>query len=215
VNLKEFKEVIEILKLEYPNWEAPAKEFQNSYIRTPYTILLSAILSAQTKDTITIQAIKRLTNLATTPQEMIKLSTKEIEEAIYPVGFYKKKAKTILEVSKSLIDNFDAKVPNSLKDLTSIKGVGVKSAKIVLENGFNQDVVAVDTHLHRVLNLIGFLDTKDIKSSDLALEKSLPSEYKRGLNRVIVSFGQTICKVKAPKCDICPIKFYCKSYKEA
>jgi len=209
---EEFKKAVKILKKEYENWDAPAKRLSSSYgyKRTPYTILISTLLSFRTKDQVTVDAAHRLFELADNPYKMIKLNEEKIANTIYPVGFYNQKAKSILNVSKILIEKYKGKVPDTLEELTSIKGVGPKTAKIVLENGFNKSYIAVDTHVHRLLNLWKIVDTKTPEETDKIIEDLFLEDEKKGLNKVLVSFGQIICKPNNPKCDICPIKEYCK-----
>jgi len=209
MDLEQFIEVISILEQEYPKWDAPAKRFESGYNRNPFTILCSTLLSFRTKDEVTLQAIQRLSQVANTPSDMLKLTPKEIEKLIYPVGFYRKKAKSLHSVAKELIDRFDGVVPNTIEELLSIKGVGVKTAQIVLESAFYQDIVAVDTHLHRILNMWQFIDTKSPEESAKVLNQKLPNKYKKGLNRLLVSFGQTICKPNYPECQNCPVRRYC------
>ncbi len=201
--------IVEILRQEYPKWKAPAKEFESGYKRTPYTILITTLISFQTKDTITLQSAKRLFELASTPQDMLKLNEDTVSKAIYPAGFYKKKAKSIIAVTQELIDKFNSDVPDSYEKLVSIKGIGPKTAKIVLERAYNQDVIAVDTHLHRVLNLLNIIDTKNVSESDKALEQIVPKKLRSGFNKLFVSFGQVVCRPNYPKCDECPISKYC------
>ena len=209
MQLDEFLEIVDILKGEYPKWDAPAKAFESAYKRTPYRILCSTLLSFRTKDEVTLQAGLRLFERVSTPYDMLNLDIKEIEELIYPVGFYRKKAKNLKEISQILIERFDGRVPNSYEELTAIKGIGAKTASIVLESAFNSDIIAVDTHLHRILNMLGVIDTKSAKKSAEVLNSIIPDDKKRGLNRLIVSFGQSICKPLSPECDICPIKEFC------
>ena len=209
MQLDEFLEIVDILKGEYPKWDAPAKAFESAYKRTPYRILCSTLLSFRTKDEVTLQAGLRLFERVSTPYDMLNLDIKEIEELIYPVGFYRKKAKNLKEISQILIERFDGRVPNSYEELTAIKGIGAKTASIVLESAFNSDIIAVDTHLHRILNMLGIIDTKSAKKSAEVLNSIIPDDKKRGLNRLIVSFGQSICKPLSPQCNICPIKNFC------
>ena len=209
MQIDEFLEILEILKAEYPKWEAPAKEFECAYKRTPYKILCSTLLSFRTKDEITLQAALRLFKRVSTPYDMVNLDIKEIEELIYPVGFYRKKAKALKEISQVLIDRFDGEVPNDFNLLTSIKGIGDKTASIVLESAFNRDIIAVDTHVHRILNMLRFVNTKNANESAEILNRLIPDDKKRGLNRLIVSFAQSICRPISPKCAICPIYDKC------
>ncbi|WP_187647692.1 endonuclease III domain-containing protein [Nitrosophilus labii] len=205
---KRFLQVVNILKKECKNWDAPAIRLSRhyGYKRTPYTILISTLLSFRTKDEVTVEAAHRLFKLADTPKKMIFLSKEDIAKVIYPVGFYNQKAKNILNITKILLQKYDGIVPDSLEELTSIKGIGPKTAKIVLENAYKKPYIAVDTHVHRILNLWGFIHTKRAEETDKIVEKLLNDEEKIGLNRVLVSFGQIICKPIGPKCEICPVK---------
>ena len=210
---KELKEAIDILKKEYEKWDAPAKRLSShyGYKRTPYTILISTLLSFRTKDEVTVDAAHRLFKKADNPKDMLKLSAQKIAKTIYPVGFYNQKAKSVLEVSKILLEKYNGKVPDSLKKLTSIKGVGPKTAKIVLENGFNKPYIAVDTHVHRLLNLWDIVNTKTPEETDKIIEDLFSEDEKKGLNKILVSFGQIICKPIKPKCNICPIQKFCEN----
>jgi len=205
---EDFKKAIKILRKEYEKWDAPAKTLSQhyGYKRTPYTILISTLLSFRTKDEVTVEAAHRLFKIADKPKDIITLSEKDIAKIIYPVGFYNQKANSILEVTKTLLEKYNGNVPACLEELTSIKGVGPKTAKIVLENAFNKPYIAVDTHVHRILNLWNFINTKTPQQTDEILEKILKEDEKRGLNRVLVSFGQIICRPVKPKCEICPVK---------
>ncbi len=203
---QQLREVIAILRKEYNRWDAPAKKFIGGYERTPYAILITTVLSWRTKDEVTLKAAKRLLAIADRPQMMVNVSRETIERAIYPVGFYRQKAKTVLSVSKELVERFSADVPKSLEELTSIKGVGLKTAKIVLESAFGKPYVAVDTHVHRLCNLWGVVHTKTPQETDRVLEELLEDSDKRGLNRLLVSFGQSICKPRSPVCGKCPLK---------
>jgi endonuclease-3 len=197
------------LEKEYPSWDAPAKAFDNAYKRTPYTILNSTLLSFRTKDSVTLEAGKRLFSKATTPEEMIKIPLEELAQIIYPVGFYNKKAKGILDVAHFLLEHCNAVVPDSLDKLVKIKGIGPKTAKIVLESAFGENVIAVDTHVHRILNVINFVNTTTPEETDSLLKEKLKEIDVKGLNQLLVSFGQVICKPQKPLCQECVIREYC------
>ncbi len=205
---RKLTQILEILRGCRELQDAPAMRLASShrYPRTPYTILISVILSFRTRDEVTFEAAHRLFALATTPKEMVNVSRETIEEAIYPVGFYRRKAETILRVSRELLDRFGGEVPASLAELTSLPGVGPKAAKIVLERAFGKDVAAVDTHVHRLLNLWQIVKTKTPERTDRELERLLPLGAARGANRLLVAFGQRICRPTAPKCGECPIR---------
>ncbi len=210
MNLDQFLKITEILKKEYPKWDAPAKRFENAYKRTPFTILISALLSTRTKDETTLKALQRLLKLADNPKDMLKLSCEEIEKEIYPVGFYKTKSKAIIDLCKTLTEKYNSQVPNEKKELLKLKGVGEKVANIVLESAFEKECIAVDTHVHRIVNLLGFINSKNEKETEKLLEKKLDKKHLKNLNKLLVSFGQVICTPKKPKCDICPILEFCK-----
>ncbi len=161
-------------------------------------ILITTLLSLRTKDTVTLEAANRLFAIADTPQEMVHVSRETIEKAIYPVGMYRRKAEAIQEISRVLLEHFDGKVPKSLEMLCSIKGIGRKTAKIVLESAYALPYVAVDTHVHRILNRWGFVQTKSARETDRVLEELLPKKLRPGLNRLLVSFGQLFCKPRRP-----------------
>jgi endonuclease-3 len=206
---EEFLKVLDILEKNIPK-NAPSNILKNSHKRTPYTILIATLLSFRTKDEITARVCKELFKIADTPKEMIKIPLQKLEEIIRPTGMYRKKARNIIEVSKTLVEKFDSKVPNSKSELLSIKGVGDKTANILLNSAFNTPSIAVDTHVHRIPNLLGFIDTKTPKETEIELHKRVPKEYWHKLNHIIVSFGQTTCTPINPKCESCAIREFCK-----
>ncbi len=209
VDLEKLLKILPILKKEYPKWDAPAKKFQKGYKRTPFSILLSALISTRTKDEITLLSLQNLLKLADTPEKMLLLSEKEIQKAIYPAGFYKTKAKAILKISKILVEKYNQKVPDKKNELLKLPGVGEKVANIVLESAFKKNVAAVDTHVHRILNLLKIIETKDMKESSKIINEKFPKETLKNLNKILVSFAQSVCKPQKPNCQICPIKKYC------
>jgi endonuclease-3 len=212
MSIDDFLKVLEILEESTPI-DSPSNILKNSFNRTPYTIMIATLLSLRTKDENTAYVCKKLFKEADTPQDMLRIPIERLEEIVKPTGMYRKKARVVLDVSKTLIDRFNSKVPNSKESLLSIKGVGEKTANIVLNNAFNVPTIAVDTHVHRVPNMLGFIDTKRDKDTQKILSKKVPKEYWSRLNFTIVSFGQTICLPRNPKCDICPIISYCpKNY---
>ena len=205
---KEFLEVLDILEANIPD-NSPSNILKNSFKRTPYTILIATLLSLRTKDANTAQVCKRLFVIANTPQQMLEISIEELEQIVKPTGMYRKKAKVLQEVSQTLIDRFDSTVPSTKSELLSIKGVGEKTANIVLNNAFSIPTIAVDTHVHRIPNMLGFIDTKTKKETTKVLCEKVPKEYWNRLNFTIVSFGQTVCLPRSPKCEVCPIVPYC------
>ena len=173
---KEFLEVLDILEANIPD-NSPSNILKNSFKRTPYTILIATLLSLRTKDANTAQVCNRLFVIANTPQQMLEISIKELEQIVKPTGMYRKKAKVLQEVSQTLIDRFDSTVPSTKSELLSIKGVGEKTANIVLNNAFAIPTIAVDTHVHRIPNMLGFIDTKTKKETTKVLCEKVPKEY--------------------------------------
>jgi endonuclease-3 len=212
---EEFLKVMEILEKEFNKWNAPVVSLMaKREEKTPYQILISTLISARTKDEVTSEASKRLFKLADNPYDMVKLSEEEIAKAIYPAGFYKTKAKAIKELSKTLIEKYNGKVPDTLKELLKLRGVGRKTANLVLALAFKKPAICVDTHVHRITNRLCFVKTKTPEETEFELMKKVPIEYWNKINDLFVAFGQTICKPISPKCDICPIKEYCCYYRE-
>jgi endonuclease-3 len=198
------------LRSEWSKGHAPVVTFIALQTRDPYRVLISCLLSLRTKDETTGPASQRLFALADSPHRMLRLQPRQIERAIYPVGFYRVKARTILAVSRSLVDDFDGKVPNDLEALLTLKGVGRKTANLVLTQGFAKHGICVDTHVHRLSNRWGYVCTKNPHQTELALREKLPRRYWIEYNDLLVAFGQTICKPLSPLCTTrCPIEAHC------
>ncbi|MEA1945366.1 MAG: endonuclease III [Euryarchaeota archaeon] len=202
-------EIVRILEESYTKYRAPAVT-KVSLNRDPFLVLISCILSLRTKDEVTSAASERLFSLAKTPEEMLRLSATDIESAIYPVGFYRRKAVQIREISKELIEQYNSKVPDDIDDLLKFKGVGRKTANIVITLGFNKPGIAVDTHVHRISNRLGLVVTKTPDQTEFELRRILPEKYWRDFNDLLVVHGQNICTPVSPKCSICPISRYCQ-----
>ncbi|MCL4361034.1 endonuclease III [Candidatus Dependentiae bacterium] len=162
------------------------------YGKDPYLILISCLLSLRARDIVTWPIVQDLFKIAKTPQQMLKIPKKKLEELLYPIGFYKRKAKILHDVSKELIEKFDAQVPPNKKDLLSIKGIGPKTANLVLAEAFDQDELCVDTHVQRLANLFGLVKTKTPEQTESELKKLLPQKYWREVNRLFVTWGQNI-----------------------
>lgn len=175
-----------------------------------FYVLISCILSQRTKDEVTYPAAKRLFKLANNPKAMLKLDTKTIGKAIYPSGFYKTKAKTIKEASRYLLENHNGKVPNTYDELLKIKGVGRKTAGIVLTHAFNIPALPIDTHCHRIANRLGWVKTKTPYETELVLMKIIPKRHWIELNELLVKHGQQVCAPISPFCSKCIIRKYCK-----
>jgi len=203
------RKVIQFLENEIRTWELPIVSALAEEESDPFQILISTILSLRTKDEVTAKATERLFALAETPQEMLRLSEEDIITAIYPVGFYRNKAKTILYICSELIDRFDSKVPDTIEQLLTLKGVGRKTANLVVTLGYNREGLCVDTHVHRISNRLGYVRTKTPDDTEFALRGKLPSEYWSRYNTLMVAFGRHICLPISPFCSRCPVTGYC------
>ena len=181
--------------------------------RDAYKILISTMLSLRTKDSTTRDASMRLFEKAGNPKDMLKLSEEEIAKLIYPVGFYRVKAKNILEVSKTIIDDYNGKVPDEIDELLKIRGVGRKVANLVITEAFDKYGICVDTHVHRISNRFGYVSTKKPEQTEFALRKKLPKKYWRVYNDTLVIYGQNLCKPINPLCNQCSVSKYCDYFK--
>tara|TARA_Y100000310_G_C20681603_1_gene816290 strand:- start:99 stop:761 length:663 start_codon:yes stop_codon:yes gene_type:complete len=175
----------------------------------PFKILISCLLSLRTRDENTEKTSKNLFSVASTPEQILNLSTKKLEKLIFSSGHYKKKARTLKHVSKTLIENHKGKVPDNKEKLLSIKGIGPKTANIVLNFAFNQQVLPIDTHCHRIPNRLGWIKTKKPEQTEKELEKILDKKYWKEFNGIFVLFGKTICQPISPWCSKCPVNLYC------
>jgi len=174
-----------------------------------FKILISCLLSLRTQDKNTEKASARLYEVANTPKEIVKLPIKKLEKLIFSSGHYKKKARTLQHVSKELINKFDSKVPNTREKLMSIKGIGPKTANIVLAFAYGKNVIPVDVHVHVTSNRLKWVKTKTPEQTEAELEKVIPKKYWKEINAILVQFGKEICATRSPKCSICPIKNLC------
>ena len=177
--------------------------------RDPFRVLIACLLSLRTKDETTGPAAARLFALADTPEAMRQLPAKRIERAIFPVGFYRTKARVVLGVSRDLIERFGGEVPASIDALLTLKGVGRKTANLVVTRGFNKPGICVDTHVHRISNRLGYVKTGNPEKTEAALRAKLPRRYWIGYNDLLVSFGQNICLPVSPRCSECPVRASC------
>jgi endonuclease III len=172
-------------------------------------VLIACLLSLRTKDETTGPAAARLFALAETPVTMLRLTPSQIERAIFPVGFYRTKARVILGVCRDLLGRFGGRVPDEIDALLTLKGVGRKTANLVVTQGFNKPGICVDIHVHRISNRLGYVRTRNPEKTEEALRASLPRRYWIGYNDLLVSFGQNICQPVSPKCSECPVSGSC------
>jgi len=206
---EDIHKIVRILSKETPKWDAPIVTLTAETSHDPFKILISTLLSLRTQDTTTAKVSKRLFELADNPQDMLKLSVKEIEKVIYPIGFYKTKARTIRYLCRELIDKYKSRVPDDLDELLKLKGVGRKTANLVVTLGYGKAGICVDTHVHRISNRLGYIKTKTPLETEMLLRKKLPKKYWIEYNDLLVSFGQHLCRPISPWCSVCPIESYC------
>jgi endonuclease-3 len=201
--------VIRILRREVPKWETPIVTLMAETYESPFRVLISCILSLRTQDATTAQASHRLFALADTPQAMLKLTTQKIAKLIYPVGFYKTKAKVIRDVCWVMMRDYSGKVPDDIDELLKLKGVGRKTANLVVTLGYRKPGICVDTHVHRISNRWGYVQTATPEKTEYALRDKLPRPYWIEYNDLLVSFGQHLCRPISPLCSQCPVARYC------
>ena len=202
--------VIGILKRKLKVGKLPIVSHLAEDQRDPFVILISTLLSLRTRDEVTAVATERLFALASTPEEMLKVPLNKIARTIYPVGFYHVKARTIHHVCRELIKRFSAKVPDDLDDLLSIRGIGRKTANLVVTLAYGKEGICVDTHVHRISNRLGYVKTKTPDETEFALRVKLPRRYWIIYNTIIVAFGRQTCKPVSPLCSLCPVYKYCE-----
>jgi probable endonuclease III (DNA-(apurinic orapyrimidinic site) lyase) len=206
-NYSMIDEVIKILQ----NAKQPQSDFVKlmDNFKNPYLVLVACILSLRTNDKTTYPATLRMLKLAKTPQEMMNVAEEDLAKAIYPVGFYKNKAGQIIELSKIIVEKYNGKVPDSIDELCKFRGVGRKTANLVMTLGFGEPAICVDVHVHRIFNRLGYIKTKNPEETEFVLREKLPKKYWIPINTLLVTHGQNVCKPIKPQCEVCPISKYC------
>ena len=209
VTNRQIDRVLQLVKAMIRAWEPAALGKIAEESRDPFRILISCILSQQTKDEVTEAASARLYRLADRPATMLALSEPRIARAIYPVSFYRTKARTIREVCRALLARFAGHVPDSLETLLSLNGVGRKTANLVMTVGYRKAGICVDTHVHRISNRWGYVKTRTPERTEMALRRTLPKRHWIYYNDLLVPFGQHLCRPISPFCSRCPIERWC------
>jgi len=198
-----------ILREESRSWRTPAVTVVAEDGRSPYKVLVSCIISLRTKDEVTALASRRLFHHAATPEAMLQLPVTEIARLIYPAGFYRTKAEQILAISHRLVSEYGGRTPDDLDELLTFRGVGRKTANLVLTLGFGKPGICVDTHVHRICNRWGYVATKTPDATEMVLRAQLPPEYWLEINDLLVAFGQSLCHPVSPRCSICLLSEFC------
>lgn len=208
---KSINDIVLILRDATKEFEEPLVDIMiKEFGKDPYIILISCLLSLRAKDTTTVHVCRDLFSRAKTPQEIIAIPRGELEKIVYKTGYYKTKARVLQEVSQALLDRFNGKVPQTAEELLSLKGVGIKTAHLVMGLAFDELYICVDTHVHRISNRLGLIKTKTAEQSEEALRAVLPKKHWTIWNKLLVMWGQNICTPISPKCSQCPINHLCK-----
>jgi endonuclease III len=193
----------------YEAWNPPIITFIANRGATPFEVLVSTILSLRTKDEVTAEAARRLFQEARTPGRILALGEKKLSALIYPVGFYPTKARRLMAISRIILDDHGGRVPDTIEELLKLPGVGRKTANLVLVEGFKKPAVCVDTHVHRISNRVGYVQTKTPDQTEMALRAKLPRKHWIRYNELLVAFGQVVCRPVSPFCSKCPVVQMC------
>ncbi|MCS7093863.1 MAG: endonuclease III [Candidatus Aenigmarchaeota archaeon] len=210
---KSVEKIFHILK-EYLKEETMVSKFSEERVND-FQILVATILSARSRDEITEKISRELFKEVKTPKDLLKFSEEELMKKIYPVGFYRNKARILLRLAKMLEEDYKGRVPSREEELLKLPGVGRKTANIVLSFVFNKPAIAVDTHVHRISNRIGLVKTRKPEETERELKKILPKSLWKDVNNLLVPFGKKVCKPIKPKCGECVIREFCEYYKRS
>lgn len=202
--------VYDLLEAAYQNMEEPSvTKISKQTKNDPFRVLVSCLISLRTKDEVTLESSERLFKIADTPEKMLTLSEEEIGKLIYPAGFYKTKSVTIKNICRILVDEYGSKVPDEIDELVKLKGVGRKTANLVIVEGYCRPAVCVDTHVHRIFNRLGYVKTKNPDKTEIELRKHLPKEYWIRINEILVAYGRAVCRPVSPICSSCTLESLC------
>ena len=207
---EDINRIIKILKKSIKQWKVPIVTQVAEDGRDPFKVLISCILSLRTKDDTTAAASSRLFKITDNPAKMLKIKDRIMEKTIYPVGFYRTKTRNIKSICRILVDKYKSRVPDEIDELLKLKGVGRKTANLVVTLGYNKLGICVDTHVHRISNRLGYISTTTPEKTEFALRKRLPQKHWIIYNDLLVTFGQNLCKPISPFCSICPLVKYSK-----
>lgn len=202
--------IYEVLKKQFENYQTPVVDLVEAQTKDPFKILVATILSARTKDETTTKVVNFLFQFIHKPDDFNNYTIEEIEEMIYPAGFFRNKAKHLKELPVVMEKEFNYRVPEEIDDLLKLPGVGRKTANLVRAIAFKKPAICVDTHVHRISNRLGYVKTKTPLETEMALRKKLPEKYWIHYNSYLVAFGQNHCTPRNPRCDSCPIYDECE-----
>jgi endonuclease-3 len=205
-----FQEMMETLQKLFSEDVPAVTKISRKEKSDPFLVLIGTLLSLRTKDELTEKVMERLTQQAKTPQALLNIPENKLQKLIYPIGFYRNKSRTLRDVSGIIIEKYGGQVPDSIDELLTIKGVGRKTANLVITEGFGKPGICVDTHVHRISNRLGIVSTKNPHETEESLRKILPKRYWIIYNTLLVTFGKRICKPISPLCNTCPLSHMCK-----
>jgi endonuclease-3 len=211
MNTPTLQSVLRVLRREIRKWKVPAVgDVAERAVDRPFETLVATILSLRTKDAVTAQAADRLLSVAPTPSAFATLTVPLIAKLIYPVGFYRTKAAHLKETCRILCAQYGGRVPDDIEELLKLPGVGRKTANLVVTIGYDGYGICVDTHVHRISNLWGYVKTRNPEETEFALRRKLPRRYWKTYNDILVTFGQNLCVPVSPWCSRCPVRQYCE-----
>jgi endonuclease III len=202
--------VLDTLAAEAPAWGVTTIDAEANDGANPFRILIGTVISQRTKDEVTAAATRRLFARARTPRGMLRLGEEEIDRLIFPAGFRHTKARTIPEICRALLDRFGGEVPADIEAMTTLPGVGRKTANLVMTHGFREDAICVDVHVHRIVNRLGHVRTRTPDETEMRLRAKLPRRHWRSINGLLVAFGQNVCRPVSPHCSRCPVVEDCR-----
>lgn len=209
IERKNIGRVLSALRKEAEKWNVPVVTLTAVTSKNPFRVLVSTVLSLRTKDETTAEASRRLFAEADTPAGILGLGEKRVRELIYPVGFYRVKAENIVGMCEKLLDEYGGEVPDTVEELLGFRGVGRKTANLVVSLGYSKPAICVDIHVHRISNRWGFVDTKNPLETEMALRRELPRKYWIEYNSLLVALGQSVCRPVSPFCSRCPVSGRC------
>ena len=204
------EKIYEVLQNQFQMYKTPIVDLVAAQTKDPFKVLVATILSARTKDETTAKVVKFFFQVIDNPEDFNKFTVEEIEEMIYPVGFFRNKAKQLKQLPEVLKTKFDNVIPDEIDDLIELPGVGRKTANLVRAVVFKKPAICVDTHVHRISNRFGYIKTKTPLETEMALRGKLPEKYWINYNSYLVAFGQNHCTPRNPKCESCPISDECQ-----
>ncbi len=204
--------IINYFREVWNEYDSPLKVNMHLRGNDPFQVLISTVLSLRTKDEITYPTARKLFETCKTPEDFLRIPLEKLEKIIYPVGFYRTKARNIKKIAEIIIKEYGGKVPDNIEELTKLPNVGRKVANLVLSVSYGKDVICVDTHVHRISNRLGLVKTKTPEETEFKLMEVIPKKYWRDLNYLMVGFGQVICKPVKPNCKVCKLKGICEFY---